>query len=554
MIMKENSYSVYYHKCPNGMFYVGCTSQTPPDRRWRDGDGYSRTKGFCDDIKKYGWTNIKHEVVANGLDKKTALDLEAALIRRCGEMCYNKQKSSTTASAIKEMDKFIQTISFNDDIFVPLTTVETTKPNAFSSFEPEFSETQTNPIKNMKSVKQLTAKSKSIYGVKVELVLDTRYKHKDNKYSVCIRFYYNRKYKYISTRFTMTPNEFLDMDKGDEALLNTAFENYCEMVRGHLANGSFNVSMVEREPSFEHNKNDMTLAQLVLERGELSRTQGTKENYKNAAKFINKIYSNGLLLPLVSKKSVGKILDYMVNKGYKPATINIHLSIIRASINYGIYKGYLKPEQYPFKKDAMEVDKITLPKSDKRDENYLTKSEMQTVWDKFKETKNKKLGWFLFSYLHGGMNIADMMQLKFTNFYFDEGGFIFQRMKTKGRNDFKTYIPATSWTHELFDIMGITPTNGEYVFKEMCCEDGKYELKKRALSNMANRELLLLNLFDKRISFTTARHSFATNATKEGMHFTMVEQAMGHALGGVSSHYIGRWDVGEMRPDFEKLL
>ena len=55
-------YNVYVHTCPNGKRYVGCTTQARPERRWLEGKGYYQNKHFYSAIKKYGWTNIKHEV------------------------------------------------------------------------------------------------------------------------------------------------------------------------------------------------------------------------------------------------------------------------------------------------------------------------------------------------------------------------------------------------------------------------------------------------------------------------------------------------------------
>ena len=137
---------------------------------------------------------------------------------------------------------------------------------------------------------------------------------------------------------------------------------------------------------------------------------------------------------------------------------------------------------------------------------------------------------------------------------------MYQREKTKGKNNFKVVVPATTWTSELLDIMGITPTKGELVFKDMGGlrqSDKGYAVAKNRLSNNANQTLKAVGKksgVEKSISMTVARHSFATTATKERMPFAMIERAMGHSTGGVSSHYIGGFTVDEMRPDFEKLL
>lgn len=572
MNKKEKTYSVYMHCCPNGSIYVGRTSITP-SRRWNGGKGYQNNQKFSGIINEVGWRNIKHITVASGLQKETATSMERFLITLTKEThslnvddkLFTWDENFTKTDAMNlfadgKVSKFYNS-ALNDEVYQWLVfgrnnTAFTSTATDLAVFENETN--QPKKVTNMKKrkVKAKALRRKRLNGVNIEVVLDTRYEHNNGTFPVCIRVYHNRKYKWLSTGFTMDVDEFYNMSVEDDAVIGKMFEAQCKKVVDCALSGTtYDLDMATRA------KNESTvgvqclsLSDLIIEKSTMTPSKGTMQNYKNTANLVSELCKNGLPLQNVSTESVKDLYNKLIKRGYKPATINIQLSIIRASINYGIYKGYLNPEQYPFKRQAMEVDKITLPKSDKRDENYLTKSEMQTVWGKFKETKNKKLGWFLFSYLHGGMNIADMMGLKFTNFYFDEGGFIFQRMKTKGRNDFKTYIPATTWTSELFDIMGITPANGEYVFKDMQHTKGEYTQIKNILSTLVNRELEKLDMFGKKVTFTTARHSFATNATKEGMHFTMVEQAMSHALNGVSSHYIGRWDVGEMRQDFEKLL
>lgn len=54
-------YWVYIHTCPNGKKYVGVTSQIP-ERRWKEGKGYSYNAHFNSAILKYGWDNFTHEV------------------------------------------------------------------------------------------------------------------------------------------------------------------------------------------------------------------------------------------------------------------------------------------------------------------------------------------------------------------------------------------------------------------------------------------------------------------------------------------------------------
>lgn len=74
------SYTVYLHTFPNGKRYVGITCQDVK-RRWRDGKGYEGQVVYGA-ILKYGWNNVKHEVLFEGLTKEQAEEEEKALIKR----------------------------------------------------------------------------------------------------------------------------------------------------------------------------------------------------------------------------------------------------------------------------------------------------------------------------------------------------------------------------------------------------------------------------------------------------------------------------------------
>lgn len=77
--MDERRYTVYVHTSPSNKKYVGMTS-TSLEKRWQSGKGY-RTQVFYRAIQKYGWDNIEHEVVQDGLTKSEAEELERALIK-----------------------------------------------------------------------------------------------------------------------------------------------------------------------------------------------------------------------------------------------------------------------------------------------------------------------------------------------------------------------------------------------------------------------------------------------------------------------------------------
>lgn len=75
-----NNYTVYRHISPSGKQYVGITKQKP-ERRWRNGEDYSK-QPFYNAIKKYGWNNIKHEIIVSGISENAAKKIERFYIAK----------------------------------------------------------------------------------------------------------------------------------------------------------------------------------------------------------------------------------------------------------------------------------------------------------------------------------------------------------------------------------------------------------------------------------------------------------------------------------------
>lgn len=77
--MNKYNYTVYIHITPSNKFYVGLTSMNVK-KRWINGNGYKQNIYFTNAIKKYGWENIKHEIIASNLNKKEAENFEILII------------------------------------------------------------------------------------------------------------------------------------------------------------------------------------------------------------------------------------------------------------------------------------------------------------------------------------------------------------------------------------------------------------------------------------------------------------------------------------------
>ena len=69
MTEKKIIYTLYKHTFPNGKVYIGITKMEP-EKRWANGEGYAHKENdkYCQSlmynaIKKYGWENVKHEII-----------------------------------------------------------------------------------------------------------------------------------------------------------------------------------------------------------------------------------------------------------------------------------------------------------------------------------------------------------------------------------------------------------------------------------------------------------------------------------------------------------
>lgn len=72
-------YSLYVHTSPSGKRYVGITGINP-NRRWQNGRGYNKCPAFRNAIEKYGWDNIRHDIIMSGLTKEEAEQFEKLFI------------------------------------------------------------------------------------------------------------------------------------------------------------------------------------------------------------------------------------------------------------------------------------------------------------------------------------------------------------------------------------------------------------------------------------------------------------------------------------------
>lgn len=78
----NDKWVLYKHTFPNGKVYIGITSLDVKDRWGGDGRKYNGQPIMEHAIKKYGWNNIKHEILLENLSKEEAGQKESEYIEK----------------------------------------------------------------------------------------------------------------------------------------------------------------------------------------------------------------------------------------------------------------------------------------------------------------------------------------------------------------------------------------------------------------------------------------------------------------------------------------
>jgi len=73
-------YIVYRHITPDNKCYIGVT-KLKLHQRFQNGKGYKNCRNFEKAIQKYGWDNIKHEILYTTSNKEEAMNKEIEYIK-----------------------------------------------------------------------------------------------------------------------------------------------------------------------------------------------------------------------------------------------------------------------------------------------------------------------------------------------------------------------------------------------------------------------------------------------------------------------------------------
>lgn len=280
---------------------------------------------------------------------------------------------------------------------------------------------------------------------------------------------------------------------------------------------------------------------------------------------------------LVNSGTISRWSKAMVAKGLSRTTQGIYMRACRVVLRECIRLGYIAPKDYPF--SDRDSSLVSIPRGKDRKEQYLKIEQWVELYNFFLNKREKEvpvryryqtpllheaLGWFLFSYLANGMNVADMAHLRYDEYYYlHEGKALrFERQKSRNRtdNNSEVIVPIIEPLKNIIDEIGAKPTPGGLVLPSLLAGvEGQVEQRKKVArenSNIADRlELITRYLgWPVHLTPTYCRHSFATNLTLQGVPIRYISESMGHSVSqSVTARYIADYPL-ELQMKFNNKL
>ncbi|MFH6965035.1 phage integrase SAM-like domain-containing protein [Flavobacterium plurextorum] len=248
--------------------------------------------------------------------------------------------------------------------------------------------------------------------------------------------------------------------------------------------------------------------------------------------------------------------SYLRANGCNDGGIGVYMRNIRAIYNSAIKSKIASSESYPFKDYV--ISKLKSSKVKKA----LNKEDLQLLLD-YNISKNKEgtkaLYTYLFSFYCRGMNFTDLAELKWTDVNLSD--FSYVRNKTGIKLNVK--IPDNNYMRTILNYFKIyRPFNTDYIFPILDKDEKLYtkeELRdrKKSVLNYYGKLLNIIALqcgIKNKVTFYTARHTFATLSLKKGINTVMIKQALGHQSIKTTETYLEDFNTKELNFAFENLI
>lgn len=380
----------------------------------------------------------------------------------------------------------------------------------------------------------------------VLIELDKRTTRKDGTHPVKLRIYTpeTRQRKRYGTKFYLTASDFTE--SWERTRIKKAYQETNLKLKALETKASDIVQKLDpfRFEDFERimfnkytggNRNVNYFFKLKIDQERANNKFSTAGLYQNAFDCLLRFHGKPSIdFKTITPAFLKKYEDFCLNTENKSvATVGIYFRNLRTIFNEAITGKAINPNLYPFGKASNGKFQI---KTSKKVKKALTKEQIKILFNGTPENEYQakaKAFWF-FSYLCNGMNVVDIVNLKYKDLTPEYFEFIRTKTKTTAKEEstIKVFLhPYAKEVIETYSNPDKHPNN--FVFDILSNEMTPAE-KKRAKDNF-NRyinqhfEPYAKSLgINEPITTYWARHSFSTILLREGNSVAMIGEALGH--------------------------
>lgn len=389
--------------------------------------------------------------------------------------------------------------------------------------------------------------------VSVLTVLDGRRIKADGKYPVKVQVIYQRIQKYYSTGKTLTPEEWekLPTTKAHHlGAIRESIENSFNIVRDQVEdlvfNGNFSFDTLnqrlKRGASGTVNTAFTARMKQMKDDGHI----GNMKMYDTILKGLERFSGNNVRFDAITPDWLRKYDKFLLSEGKSRATISMHMRTLRAIINEAKRCGIVRENNYPFGKGRFEIQE-----GDGR-KLALTLDQIGRIatFENGSQATVKYRDYWLFLYFCNGMNVADFIQLKYSNIIDGEICFIRQKTKHTAKKQKEIRAIIIPQVQAIIEKWGNPPTPENYIFPILLPEDTDPEkifLKKNHFTRALNKRMKMIGkaLGIDNITTYTARHSYATVLKRSGANIAYISESLGHNSLQTTETYLASFEKEE---------
>ena len=373
-------------------------------------------------------------------------------------------------------------------------------------------------------------------GVVVSVLLDTRTVNKEGTYPVKIKVYFQGKPKYYSTGICMSTKDELEEVLESKSKKNIEIQ---DIIGKELSRILKNVDiLVERGTFSFSNLNNMlgkniggTLNEMIsakIKELENEEKFGTSAFYKGTLSLLKRYMKHDVPINEVTVEWLNG-LEKFILKTASQTTVAMNMRNIRATMNIAKQVGVIRESDYPFGRGKYQI------KEGSGKKKALNKKQLKAIaeYSDGSMTTEFYRDLWLFIYFCNGLNVADLISLKFSDIQNGEISFIRKKTKDRTRDVKRIYAAITPEMYSIINKWGNDPKKSIYIFPFLKPGDSawEHEKKKKNLTKLINKRMKMigekLNL--GKITTYVARHTYATVLRNEGVPISIISPMLGHS-------------------------